>query len=174
MRQRTVPDSQRASNHNRVWVRGDRNLTVPDSQRASNHNICGVFPPVAILFPILKEHQITTDKEQTMPSYNCSRFSKSIKSQRSVCGGASLRYCSRFSKSIKSQLHCRSMVSPCNCSRFSKSIKSQLPQMAVFHREHCSRFSKSIKSQHHAVALIGRGHSPASQRPVQHWPLAGG
>jgi len=40
--------------------------TVPDSQRASNHNYASATDSSEPLFPILKEHQITTERLRGM------------------------------------------------------------------------------------------------------------
>ena len=57
---RTVSHSQRASNHNVAGCFTSATATVSHSQRASNHNLPLLTAWRGRLYPILKEHQITT------------------------------------------------------------------------------------------------------------------
>ena len=80
----TGTDSQRASNHNYTSTNSFDKSTGTDSQRASNHNCRGSLDVCFLLAPILKEHQITTPFEPSIPPPYWHRFSKSIKSQQTL------------------------------------------------------------------------------------------
>jgi len=100
----TVPDSQRASNHNSCRRGAGQKRLFPILKEHQITTLTGTIPafrelfPILkehqittaiihgitskTLFPILKEHQITTVKSPTPSKGDCSRFSKSIKSQQ--------------------------------------------------------------------------------------------
>ncbi len=105
-----------------------------------------MFPPLPALFPILKEHQITTIGCMCATRHNCFRFSKNIKSQRCRVVGEK----------------------PTHCFRFSKNIKSQRGGCAVEARRDCFRFSKNIKSQHKSQLGLLQATVSDSQRTSNH------
>ena len=97
-----IPFSKSIKSQLRVDHRPRRD-TVSHSQRASNHNPERGHPPRQGLYPILKEHQITTVSAALVSVAYCIPFSKSIKSQRALERTIRGRHCIPFSKSIKSQ-----------------------------------------------------------------------
>ena len=99
----TVSHFKRASNHNLVAFGPNRVATVSHFKRASNHNLAGAETVARELFPISKEHQITTLLALKLSPVNCFPFQKSIKSQRTQNHPRQLRHCFPFQKSIKSQ-----------------------------------------------------------------------
>ena len=82
----TVSHSQRASNHNTESLADVLEETVSHSQRASNDNYFSRIVSGRRLYPILKEHQITTLTDENDPLLHCIPFSKSIKPSAWMAG----------------------------------------------------------------------------------------
>ena len=122
----TVSHFKRASNHNQAPRRRTYGTTVSHFKRASNHNTNAWWHKALVLFPISKEHQITTTYLARISFIDCFPFQKSIKSQHGQIQVDEVNDCFPFQKSIKSQHAAHMHESQRDCFPFQKSIKSQL------------------------------------------------
>ena len=148
-----MPDCFRFSKNIKSQQPGDvaeRQATVSDSQRTSNHNARAERDAGSALFPILKEHQITTSPTTTNRRPYCFRFSKNIKSQRSTRMATPNRTVSDSQRTSNHNL----TPQRCRIVQLFPILKEhQITTIIAWPRVllNCFRFSKNIKSQRHSV-----------------------